>query len=423
MATNTDFKLKRSRALNEDEIKEVLSLRPEDITRTKIIDLFAVEKDHKPRFNPNDYFTLYKKDWNNLESDRIETTIGRYVFNIFIIKPFLEKHIPYVNETLDGDGFKKLEDRITALLLDDIITTKQFADYLNRVEWLGFSFTPILCPSTNVTFTKPLASVTKRKKELLEQYKDELKGENAANIAGKIEKELLNMAKEELKDNAGMELYKSNAGSKFGNHYKNFAVMKGASKSLSKNKFEVIESNYLEGIKSKDIPTVGDNLVVAAYSRTVDTQMGGYLVKQASAAYQTIVLDKPGSDCGTNLTLKIKLEKSNQDLFMYRYIVVGNKLLLLTPSNIGNYLGKTVRMRSPMFCASKKICSKCAGELFYKLDITNVGLLCSGMNSAILNASMKKFHDQTIKTILVNPEDWIGEVNEVNQSELIDLDA
>lgn len=422
----SDFQLKKSRALNEAEIKEILALTPSDITRSKVIGLFGSTKESPvPRFHTNDYFTLYKKDWNNLPdgAQQIKTTVGRYVFNTFIVKPFLDKHIPYQNDVLNGDGFKKFENKVTALLLDDVITTKQFADYLNRIEWLGFSFTTILCPSTNIEFTKPLASVKKRKKELLEEHKEDLKGENATAMVSKIEKELLDIAKEELKDNSGMILYDSNAGSKFSNHYKNFAVMKGASKSLSKNQFEIIEDNYLDGLKSKDLPVAGDNMVVAAYSRTVDTQMGGYLVKQASAAYQTIVLDKAGTDCGTKLTLRVKIENSNKNLFLYRYIVKGNGLFLLTPENIDQYVGKTVRMRSPMFCGSKKICSKCAGELFYKLDISNVGLLCSGMNSAILNASMKKFHDQTIKTIPVNPEDWIGEINEFSASDLIDMDA
>jgi len=71
---------------------------------------------------------------------------------------------------------------------------------------------------------------------------------------------------------------------------------------------------------------------------------------------------------------KNAFQKKTED-YLYRYIVENDKLVCLTPDIISNYIGKTVRMRSPMYCIDKKcICNKCAGDNFYKLDKKNIGL-------------------------------------------------
>lgn len=82
---------------------------------------------------------------------------------------------------------------------------------------------------------------------------------------------------------------------------------------------------------------------------------------------------------------------------MYRYILEKGKLVLLTPENFSQYENKYVEMRSPMFCKSEKLCSKCAGEFYYKLGIENIGLTTSKIGGKMLNLCLKKTHDVTMK--------------------------
>ena len=42
-------------------------------------------------------------------------------------------------------------------------------------------------------------------------------------------------------------------------------------------------------------------------------------------------------------------------------------------------------------------CNKCAGNLFYRLGIVNVGTMTPQIPSKIKNLLMKKFHDSVIK--------------------------
>lgn len=86
--------------------------------------------------------------------------------------------------------------------------------------------------------------------------------------------------------------------------------------------------------------------------------------------------------------------------FEYRYILEGKKLVCLTPDIIKKYVGKVVKLRSPMYCIGvgreKNLCNRCAGDFFYLLGKKNIGLQCSRPAEATKRLNMKKFHSNLI---------------------------
>lgn len=122
---------------------------------------------------------------------------------------------------------------------------------------------------------------------------------------------------------------------------------------------------------------------------------------------QTEMLDVHGSDCGTKRTIEVTLSNRNSKDFEYRYIVEGSKLVCLTPENMPRYIGKTVHMRSPMYCLGDKTCNMCAGEMNYKLGILNIGLGCSKVATTLLRLGMKKFHISNLKSTQIDVNDML----------------
>ena len=118
------------------------------------------------------------------------------------------------------------------------------------------------------------------------------------------------------------------------------------------------------------------------------------------------MLDDYGSDCGTKRTLDVKLTNTIKKDYMYRYIVTDNgSLVLLTPENMDKYVGKTIKMRSPMMCVGEKICNHCAGDLFYKLGIKNAGLTASRVATTLtrlnINFFVFPYRNIRVKTYLI----------------------
>lgn len=395
-----------ARKLTSEEIQEILKLEKKDITMKLLKDYFAVRLgQNNPRFNTYDKFTLPKDKFFNKET--IETTVGRYITNLFIIPELYLKEYGYVNEPLTKKKLGSIEKLLGDMLLNDRITTKEYADYLDSGEWLGMGTCYFLSPTMNYDINTPIKEVIEKRDELFNKYNSGIqKGDS--NVADIIEKEVVSLAKAKIKEkgNEAFDFFESGIGS-FENNYKKTSIMAGAIENPYTHKLDILKSNYIDGIDKNEFPMFSNLSIIGGYSRGVETQVGGYTTKKINNAMQNTMLDEANTDCKTKHTLKIFLDSSIADLFLNRYIIHNGNMILLTEKNIKEFINKEINLRSPMFCKSRYICSKCAGELFYKMGVKNVGLLNSNMSGALMNLSMKKFHDTTIRFNKINIENFI----------------
>lgn len=387
--------IRKPRALNKQEVAEILSLQPESIDLNKMKDLFGNHADSEARFLTNDVFILPANTLEN--SSLVPTTIGRYVFNLFLFTPNIIKIIGYQNSVMDSKNISSLDKRLSGEMLAGTLAVEEYIDYIDKCQWLGFSCAGFLTPSMGYDTTAPIPAVMKKKNEMAKDLHDRLEAGDPR-ASSEMEKVLIPMAEEALKDNPQYEIYKSGTTKGFGNNYKNMSIMRGAiSNNSEKGEFYSSTANLYEGIPKKDYHKYADILVMASYSRAIETRKGGYLSKQISAAMQSVVLGEPGSDCGTLMTLQMELTEKDKQGLLYRYIKQGNKLVLLDDKQMPLYVGKLINLRTPLFCTAKNICSKCAGELYYKMGIKNVGLTTSHLGGRLMSLALKKFHDSSLK--------------------------
>lgn len=102
------------------------------------------------------------------------------------------------------------------------------------------------------------------------------------------------------------------------------------------------------------------------------------------------------------------LKEEYVDKFLYQYIKVGeNSYELLTNANKDRFIGKQIKMRSPMFCAGDSICHKCMGDLPRRLGINNIGLTTGRVSNTMLAKKMKLMHVGKVKFDEVNLDDLL----------------
>lgn len=395
----------KGRDLSSSDVVELLSLNEEDITLSLLKDYFAYRKNNEPKFNVNDRFTLEANILGNKE--RVRTTVGKYIFNLFILKPKLINYIGYYNKVLNKKNIGGLDGKVSSLFLEDKISSEDIMMYIDKMQWLSYGISSFLNSSLTHEMLLLPDSVKQRKEELISKHKKAI-DDGDIFTATKIEKELIEMSKEIMKNLPDYEIYESGARGSFGNNFKNTSIMRGPIKNLANPDSVKISTHSLdEGIPPEELPYYADLLTQASFQRAVGTQDGGYEGKKLAAAFQSVVLDEPNSDCKTDATLKIELKPEYAKLFLYRYINVNGKLVLLTTDNIDSYKGKFVNVRSPLFCKGDQICSKCAGELYYLMGIRNVGLLTNRVGSSILNAALKAFHDMSLKVVELDIDNYL----------------
>ena len=411
--TMTKEPTEKSRTISSIESEWLLSKTPTDFSFSTLVGMFgdlSNEEDRKrrgiPKFDCRDKMTIPAS--KSISGKVINTTVGRYVLNTVLFKQTgLDKELGFINSVIDDDYYNKIESMISEALLNDRIDTNTMAKWINLRDWLGFQMHGVITTSFSPAVIKTPKEVEKLRKELLKKYEKELSN-NDVKVSEKIEKELIAKTKEVLKGDYGMDLYDSGARGSVKNNLKNMNLIRGAIMNPSTGKYDIVLTSLMDGMDKVDIPASSNSIVGGAYPKAVQTKVSGYLAKEILAALQTEVLDEPGSDCGTKRTLNIKITEKNKKDFLYRYIVKGDNLILLTPQNINQYITKDVKMRSPMMCCGKdKICNKCIGEIFYKLGIENAGLTASRVATTLTRLNMKKFHENLIKTQNIDLNDLL----------------
>lgn len=387
------------RIIDKNDLDYILSINEEIGTKKSfIMELFG-EFDGKKRFNTYDTFEVpigaYGKEGKK-NKNKFITTVGIWIFNKVFIEQELFDLFGYINKSIDDDTISDINGRLAYAILEDKIPISAMKNFMMKAQ----KFMPyVVVLSSN--YTMKLLTITKRideeKVRLIKKYKDDLdKGDIEAVI--KIQDELLALSKEILKDDPSMDTFNSGARGSFGNNFKNMFVMKGITKDPDPTKgYNIIMSNYMDGITKEEYSDFAKSLAEGPYKRSNKTEIGGYWEKLMLPAYQHIKILPKGTDCGTTRTITVHLDKSNIKEYMYCFVKEGKKLVEITSDNADSYINKTVQLRFSSLCESKDgICNACAGNVFHRLGVKNIGAAMPQIPSKLKLLSMKAFHDSQV---------------------------
>jgi DNA-directed RNA polymerase beta' subunit len=343
------------------------------------------------------------------EQKATKTTIGRFLFNKYVLEGSgVVAATKVVTDVLNGKGLDKVDELIGQLYLDDVITRQHFNAYVDRRDNLGFWLNGMITHTISLRMAKPLKEIEKKKQELLKKYAKEIEAKDITAMA-QMEKELIAFAKELLKDDPGMDLYDS-GDLNFDNNYKNNSILKGPVKNNITGEYDFIENSYMDGIEIKDIPAHANTILAAQYPTSIATKDSGYMGKKLLALLQMMEIDEPGSDCKTKSLIPITVTDKNKKDLVYTYFEIAGQTQMLTRDNVDSYVGKTLMMRSPMSCITPKICSKCAGELFYKLGVKHAGLFATQLSHSALNLSLKSKHSMNVDIYHLNVDKIVEDI-------------
>ena len=397
-------KRQAKRITDPKDIEYLLDITEDECTKLSFaMDMFGEFNDTR-RFQPYDLVDIPVGSYGpegNKNSNIIKTTVGIWVFNKAFIEQDLFELFGYIKEPITSKMFKKINKQVSYAVVEDKVPLDALKRLITKTE----KFQPY-CNILSASITENMMSIpkaiSKKKQELLKKYEKEL-DEHDPVVSQKIEQELIKDCKEMLKDDPSIDMINSGAKIDWNNNFKNMFVMKGASKNpdpLNPNgEYTVIKSDLTTGIKPDEYAAFSDSLAFGPYARAKKTADGGAWEKIFVKALEHLTVLEEGSDCGTKRYKEILLTGDNIDDWMYSYIVEGSRLVELTSDNRDSYIGKKVKLRYSGLCESEKgICNKCAGNLFTRLGIKNVGVASYVIPAKIKLKSMKNFHDSTVKT-------------------------
>ena len=399
----------------KEDIDYLLSLKEEDITTSFIMDNFA-DFGNGPKFQPYDLIEVPIGGYGGKLPDgkekrnknKFTTGVGRLVFNKFFFEsePELLLYVGYIDADVTKKLYGKTLNQLGYLMMEDKVSEETYKRFCKKSQKM-MPYVSVLSPNHSDNMLTITKKINKRKEQLLKEHATELaaKDDNAVKVFDQISNELLDYARELMKDDPAMDMFASGAGGSFENNFKNMFIMRGAVKDPTPNKgYNLITSNYVDGISKDEYAAIANTLAAGPYARSKKTEVGGYWEKLFMAAFQHIVLLDPGSDCGTDRYIEMDVTEKNIDGIMYSYVIEGSKLVEITSENRDKYIGKHIKLRFSSMCKAKNgICNKCAGNLFYRLGIKNVGAATPQIPSKLKLLSMKLFHDDQLNFTEMDP--------------------
>lgn len=412
--------------------------KPYDIvTKTGEKTLFFVDPDDKanlipldnttpdePAFYPNEAIVLQPGHLPNVHQV-IKTTYGTTLVNAMVLVwPFGDK-VDYISGKWNGEAVDKM---IAARLVDypvEMIRDEEtFRAAIASPEWLSKAavgagasiyihelqkyykamanlagFTQVVTPAASPKSLTVDPAIIKRRDELLNQYRDQLKDPA---VVANIVAELSAMDKASFKgDPAAGFLIKSKA---FDISRMKAYILYGLEYGFNDgNEPAFIPASLNDGMDLTTFAEQVNGIRAASFSRGALTALGGAGVKEIYRILQNCtVADNP---CNSQMGVMFIVEKDLISHLEGRYAInpADKKPILLTKELLQKNLGKKVIVRSPGYCQSPGLsyCPTCIG-IAYSRNKTGLHSVGADVLSVIMNDFMKAMHGKKLATYRYN---------------------
>lgn len=353
-------------------------------------------KSNEPVFQFKDAVDLKAGDIPNLRKD-IQSNYG----NLFVNQTVLCYAFGNKIEYMEGPIVVPRIERIIAKLVHDDLTEGQeqdpnvlYVEELKRYKEAAFSlagYSQLCVPSATPRTMTTDPRISTRRAELIAQNKDRI---SDPVVQAKIEKELIAMDRAWIDGDPDKGFYYRDKS--FDIVRKKVFISQGAEQGFGV-KSQYIADSLRDGWNIKNLPAMSNALRDGSYNRGSQTMLGGEATKFNYRVFQNTSVAE--DDCGSLMGLSIPLTEMNAKYFVSNAVIDNGKVIELTDENIGDYTGKTVRVRSPLYCKTVGVnfCAVCMGK---KIAATPraIPTYAADIGSLFLSLFMKSMHGKTLKT-------------------------
>lgn len=350
-----------------------------ELSKDMLIGIFTLTAEHKDKsplksikaVKEAEDFHIGQNISITIKGQKIKTTAGRVIFN-----DALPNWHPFVNEDVNKKALNKIMDDLLEKSQDD------FADTIDKVMRLGFKYAT-LYPKTLDLKTLVIPPHIMKMKDELNQVKTVAE---QSVIQDKIEKVMMEHFK---KTHSDLYFVAASGGSKGMNQLRQMMVCKGLIQDPDGNILPPITKSINEGYSPQEYFDAAAGSRKGTTDRALNTGNGGYAYRKMIFCVGNVQADINNGNCGTKRTLDIKLTKELFGRMSGRF--VHDETGIIKPIS-KDMVGQIIKLRSPIFCKSRKLCRTCYGNLLKQMNSENVGMIAAQEVASLSEKIMKGFH-------------------------------
>jgi len=321
----------------------------------------STEDDKKNPYSVYDkIFFVHPKKTNG---KKILTTFGRAIINLCFPEDF--PWIEFIEEDIKkGKAVKKKIERALEQVLQKY-GTQTYQQVLKNLQKYVLLLSTIVSPTFEIDQFELPPHIEEKKRKL----QDEI--EHLSPV--EIDKRLYEIYEElreylEKKGLTFFDMVKSGTKGKPDDLIQMF-IMWGYGVDGEGNLTPPVKHSLLEGISPEERYYGANKAITAAYFKSVGSAKPGHIAIILRNALNDIYIDP--NDCKTNKYLELKVTPEIASTIKGRYYLneKTKNLELITDENAESLIGKTIKLRSPLYCKSEKgVCVICAGKLYEGIE-------------------------------------------------------
>jgi hypothetical protein len=378
----------KNKRVSPSDAQRIISMSHNDITIDDVAE-FLFDFGDGSKYEVNDIITLKKNDYKPpLKHNEIQTTIGRLLVNKIIFE--CTGH-PYINERINAKNFTNIMNELGMRVQDDDLDAETFKLCIDRGEDFRMRLSGVFNPGYSYATLRLDDDIEAYKDKLVEEYSDRLDANDLDAVDEIYDKVLKKWSDRYEGKDPAVDWYLSGAKPNARTHLAPALIMVGFKPTVD-GRMELIRSCYKDGVNKKEAVTNANVASIAAVARAKDTAISGYQAKKIATIYQAVSVT--ADDCGSKEGITANITKANVKNWIGQFMIENGSLVELNNKNLDKYIGKSVVLRSPMFCKTKGgYCATCTGTRYSKLGIKNIGLTMAGPSGQMGQKMLSKVHN------------------------------
>lgn len=185
---------------------------------------------------------------------------------------------------------------------------------------------------------------------------------------------------------------------------------------------EPIKSSFLDGLTPREFFNSTYGSRKGLLDVALNTGTSGYLSRKLIYTCANLQIDESLQDCGTQDLLEVHV----RDLKKAKMLVGKNyqnfetgQLDSITKNNYRTFVGKTISIRSLIFCTSYKICCTCYGDLYKIMDTRFVGVVAAqSLGECNTQLVLRTFHTSGVAIIRTGEEEEEN-IGDIRQQDIV----
>jgi DNA-directed RNA polymerase subunit beta' len=347
------------------------------VTITTKEDVYELLKDEGTNFQTKHSYSHPQKT----EGKSKYASLGRILFNILLPEDY-----PFMNKTIDG--------KVIKVLLADIVEKyppKIAGETASKLNKEGFTMGTINPVSfTPDSFIVPPHILKKKEKILTPDLEPGEFGKRLESLGEEL------VAHFEAIGDPAYDLVKSKAKAGRMNPMQMAVLLiaKGASVDIEGTPSVPITNSTSDGFDLDEFYTNAAEARAGLFMRSSGAALPGALARDVVYANANIKLEK--GDCKTKRYFDLFVSPEMSEAIIGRMYLNEKTNELEEVIEDHHLLNKTIKLRSPLHCISKKgVCATCYGKLSSKLDTAHVGVLTGSIINELLlgGVAMKTRHE------------------------------